>query len=101
MNRAESLAIHVAALVRAFGVPCRKLPRRAIVRTLWTNPTLFSIRHFPRWRPVDIAKLIADNAYAAIREEHEDTARTMRLRGMDGWREMVESGRWPVYFMNR
>lgn len=101
MNRGECRAVWVAKNVRAFGVPCRKVPHRSAVRTLWTNPSTLSLRHFQCWRPIDIAKLIAATTYAAAHEEHDDTARTERLRGMDGWREMVESGRWPVHLTHR
>jgi hypothetical protein len=90
-------ASRVAALVRAMGVPCRKVPRRNSIRTLWTSPSTYSLRRFPRWPPTAIAKLIVASAIAAIREDHDDTARTQRLRGWMGWMEMVESGRWPKH----
>jgi hypothetical protein len=94
MNRAGRRAARVAALVRAAGVPCRKVPHRASVRALWTRPSIFALRHYPNQHVKHIAALITAAAYAAMREELDDTARTHRLRGMDGWKEMAESGRW-------
>ncbi len=95
MNRAERRAVRVAALVRALGVPCRKVPHRAAVRCLWASPQIQSLRYYQRWRIENIARMVALGALTAIREDFDDVERTLRMRGMDGWKEMVESGRWP------
>ncbi len=91
MNRAERKASKVAALVRAMGVPCRKVPRRPSVRCLWSNPMICALRHYHRWSARDMARLFAASAMNAIREDHEDTERTRSNMRIEAWaRKRVE-----------
>lgn len=69
MSRAEHRAARVAALVRAMGVPCHKLPRRASVRCLWTAPTIHAMRHWRGWPVKHIAQYIAASTMMDMRKQ--------------------------------
>lgn len=69
MSRDERCAARAAALVRAIDVPCRKLPKRASVRCLWTAPTIHVMRHWHRWLVKHIARFIATATMWDLRQQ--------------------------------